>query len=283
VLNYLPTCVAGVPDREAVARRRWVKQGDRAVTATTDQQGEREAAGTSRLSSLQKALIGVAAFYFGIIPVFWYLEVHLDVSHGVASNTMTVLHILAFATALSLPWLRLPGQRVRTKSQRLDAMVIVWIFICLIPRFIWELPWLLFLDQIRSGVQSGALWTYIWSPYLQGGDARYLNGDPLVVTLEWIALFVGMFETYATVQFFRNGKRFTNNQLSFIMGGMIVEVLLPAVYFGTEIANEMKNVSSPVDMWIKFVLLNIFWCTMPLVTYFWGVRRLASQNLEVTF
>ncbi len=134
-------------------------------------------------------------------------------------------------------------------------MVIVWIFICLIPRFIWELPWLLFLDQIREGVLSGSLWTYIWSPYLLGGDARYLNGDPLVVTLEWIALFVGLFETYAIVQFFRNGKRFTNNQLSFIMGGMIVEVLLPAVYFGVEIASKQSSAADAADLWIKFILL----------------------------
>ena len=110
-----------------------------------------------------------------------------------------------------------------------------------------------------------------------------VNGDPLIVVLEWIAFFIGLFEAYAMVQFFRNGKRFTSTQLSFIMGGMIVEVMLPAVYFGVEIANNMENVASPLDMWIKFILLNIFWCTMPLVTYFWGVRRLANQNLAVTF
>ena len=163
-------------------------------------------------------------------------------------------------------------------------MVIVWIFICLTPRFIWELPWLLFLDQIREGVLSGTLWTYIWSPYLLGGDARYLNGDPLVVTLEWIALFVGMFELYAIVQFFRHGKRFTNNQLAFIMGGMIVEVMLPAVYFGVrDRQRHADSTSGAADLWIKFVLLNVFWCTMPLVTYFWGVRRLAKQDLTVDF
>ena len=235
------------------------------------------------LSSLQKALIGVVVFYVGIIPVFWYLEMHAGVSHKVASNAMTILHIACFVTALALPWLSLPGRRQRTRSQRFDAMVIVWIFICLTPRFIWELPWLFFFEEIRAGVLNGSLWTYTWSPYLLGGDARYLNGDPLVVTLEWIALFVGIFEAYAIVQFFRNGKRFTNNQLSFIMGGMIVEVTLPAVYFGVEIANNLQNVASPADLWIKFILLNVFWCTMPFVTYAWGLRRLSSQHLTVDF
>ena len=113
----------------------------------------------------------------------------------------------------------------------------------------------------------------MWSPILLGGDARYLNGDPLIVVLEWIAFFVGLFEAYALVQFFRNGKRFTSTQLSFIMGGMIVEVTLPAVYFGVEIANNLESMTSPVEMWIKFVVLNLLWCTMPLVTYFWGVRQ----------
>ena len=232
-------------------------------------------------SSLQRALLSVVVFYFGIVPVFWFLEQRVGVSHAAASNTMTVLHICAFATALTLPWLRLPGQGERTRSQRLDAMVIVWMFICLAPRFIWELPWLFFLHEIKQGVLSGSLWSYMWSPYLLGGDSRYLNGDPLIITLEWIAVFVGVFETYALVQFFRNGKRFTNNQLAFIMGGMIVEVTLPAVYFGIVIADPSSSASSAADLWIKFILLNSFWCTMPFLTFFWGARRLARQDLEV--
>lgn len=253
------------------------------MTMTAPEHAPAEAPAKRSMSTIQKALVGIVIVYFGVVPIFWSLETHADVSHTVASNLMTVIHILCFAGALSLPWLRIRGQRDRSRAQRLDAMVIVWIFICLTPRFIWELPWLFFLDQICDGVENGRLWTYLWSPYLKGGDARYLNGDPLVVTLEWIAVFVGVFEMYAIVKFFRNGKRFTNNQLSFIMGGMIVEVMLPAVYFGTEIANDLENVASPADLWIKFVLLNIFWCTMPLVTYFWGVRRLATQNLKIDF
>jgi hypothetical protein len=45
--------------------------------------------------------------------------------------------------------------------------------------------------------------------------------------------------------------RTPNNQLSSIMAGMIVEVMLPAVYFGVEIANNMENVASPVEIWIS--------------------------------
>jgi uncharacterized membrane protein len=67
------------------------------------------------------------------------------------------------------------------------------------------------------------------------------------------------------------------------MGGMIVEVTLPAVYFGVEIANNLQSMTSPVEMWIKFVVLNLLWCTMPFVTYFWGVHRLARQDLAVKF
>jgi hypothetical protein len=67
---------------------------------------------------------------------------------------MTLLSVTAFATALVLPWLPLRDQRNRTRSERVSAMVIVWIVICLAPRFIWELPWLFFLDEIRDGVQD---------------------------------------------------------------------------------------------------------------------------------
>lgn len=251
------------------------------TTLAKDQsQAQSDSAG---VSSLQKGLLTALAVWFASIPAFWFLDVHAGVSHKVATNTMTILHVLLFATALALPWMKLPGMRDRTRAQRMDGMIIVWLFICLAPRFIWELPWLLFLDQIKAGVLHNELWTYFWSPYLVGGDSRYLNGDPLIVTLEWIAFFVGMFELYAVVRFFRQGKRFTITQLSFIMAGMIVEVTLPAVYFGTEIANHLSNVSSTTDLIIKFALLNAFWCTLPLITFAWGVRRIAAQDFDVTF
>ncbi len=253
------------------------------MTETTSRDDQRASSAKRGLSSLQKALFGVLALFFVLHVVFWYLEFHLGVSHTIASTTLVGLVVCCFVAALALPWLPLPDQRDRSKEERLGAMVIVWVFIALIPRFIWELPWLLFFDQIREGVENGAFWTYMWSPILLGGDARYLNGDPLIVVLEWIAFFVGLFEAYALVQFFRNGRRFTSTQLSLIMAGMIVEVTLPAVYFGVEIANNLESMTSPVEMWIKFVVLNLLWCTMPLVTYFWGVRRLSSQNLAVTF
>ena len=28
----------------------------------------------------------------------------------------------------------------------------------------------------------------------------------------------------------------------------------------------MQSMTSPLEMWIKFVVLNLLWCTMPLVT-----------------
>lgn len=253
------------------------------MTDTINRKDEQTSPARRGFSSLQKSLFGVLAFFFAIHLVFWYLEFHAGVSHAVASTTLVAFVVGVFVAALALPWLPLPDQRHRTKWERLSAMVIVWVFIALIPRFIWELPWLLFFNQIRDGVQHGSAWTYMWSPILLGGDARYLNGDPLIVVMEWIAFFVGLFEAYALVQFFRNGKRFTNTQLSFIMAGMIVEVTLPAVYFGAEIANNMQSMTSPLEMWIKFVVLNLLWCTMPLVTFAWGVRRLARQDLTVTF
>ncbi|WP_295871567.1 hypothetical protein [uncultured Zhongshania sp.] len=232
---------------------------------------------------MHKALIVILLIWFGVIPVGWYFEYHLGFSSNLVSNTSTVIQILGFLAILLVPWMKLPGQERLSNYERLSQTVILWIFIALSPRLLWELPWLFFLDEIREGVENGALWSYIWAGYLRGGDLRYLTGDTLVVVLEWIALFVGVFEGWALWRFFVQGKRFTNIQLSLIMAGMIVEVTLPAVYFGVEIANNLENVVSPADLWIKFILLNSFWCTMPLVTFFWGARRLATQDLSVKF
>lgn len=253
------------------------------MTETITPDGSGDTRRRRGFSSLQKSLFAVLAFFFAIHPVFWYLEIHAGAPQSIASTVMVVVVVGCFVTALVLPWLRVGDRRDWTRADRLGAMVIVWVFIALIPRFIWELPWLLFFDQIVQGVENGALWTYMWSPILLGGDARYLTGDPLIVCMEYIALFVGVFEAYALFQFFRNRRRFTTNQLSLIMAGMIVEVTLPAVYFGVEIANNLESMSSPAEMWVKFVLINVLWCTMPLLTYFWGVRRLVSQDLTVRF
>lgn len=253
------------------------------MTETIRHDGGGKAPSRRGFSSLQKSLFAILAFFFAIHPVFWYLEMHAGVPQPVASTVMVVVVVGCFVAALVMPWLRVGDRRDWTRADRLGAMVIVWVFIALIPRFIWELPWLFFFDQIVEGVEKGSLWTYMWAPILLGGDARYLNGDPLIVCMEWIALFVGVFEAYALFQFFRNRRRFTSTQLSLIMAGMIVEVTLPAVYFGVEIANNLESMSSPAEMWVKFVLINVLWCTMPLLTYFWGVRRLVNQDLEVRF
>ena len=125
------------------------------MTETIDVDDKRMSPERPGLSSLQKSLFGVLAFFFVIHIVFWYLEFHAGVSHAVASTTLVVFVVGCFLTALALPWLPLPDQRDRTKWERLSAMVIVWVFIALIPRFIWELPWLLFFNQIRDGVQHG--------------------------------------------------------------------------------------------------------------------------------
>ena len=153
-------------------------------------------------SSLQKALFGVLAFFFPAIhPVFWILEFHVGIARPIVSSVMVIVVVVAASSRHSpLPWLRLPDQRDRTRSQRLAA------------------PWSSSGSSSHSfrassgssrgscsstrsgqGVHNGSLWTYLWSPFLLGGDARYLNGDPLIVCLEWIALFVGIFETYALI------------------------------------------------------------------------------------
>ena len=234
------------------------------------------------LSPLQKSLFGVLAFFFVIHIVFWYLEFHAGIVrcrvHHVGRLRRGLFRDRTCAAVAPASRPARPDQ-VRTTQcdghrlglHRLDPTIHLGTAVALAFR-----P-----DQDRR--PHRALWTYMWSPILLGGDARYLNGDPLIVVLEWIAFFVGLFEAYAMVQFFRNGKRFTSTQLSFIMGGMIVEVTLPAVYFGVEIANNLQSMTSPVEMWIKFVVLNLLWCTMPFVTYFWGVRRLARQDLAVKF
>lgn len=99
------------------------------MTETLSYDGKRDSSTKRRLSALQKSLFGILAFFFVIHIVFWYLEFRAGVSHVVASTALVVIVVGCFVTALALPWLPLPGQREWTRSQRLDAMVIVWVFI----------------------------------------------------------------------------------------------------------------------------------------------------------
>jgi hypothetical protein len=148
---------AGRGATDALYRNHFGKGADMAVATSSYADGG--------LSPLQKTLIGIVAVYVLSVPLFWYLETRLGVSHFVASNTMTVVQILCYAGALLMPWLSLPAQAPVPTSQRLDKMVIVWIFICLTPRLTWELPWLFFLDDIRRGVLEGALWRRDYGRY----------------------------------------------------------------------------------------------------------------------
>lgn len=85
------------------------------MTESVRTDDERASPSRGGLSSLQKSLFGVLAFFFVIHVVFWYLEFHVGVSHVVASTTLVAFVVGCFVTALALPWLPLPGQRDRTK------------------------------------------------------------------------------------------------------------------------------------------------------------------------
>ena len=147
-----------------------------------------------------------ALFYFGIVPVFCDLEVHAGVSHSVGlEHDDRAPHPLLRRRSGAPGAAALGSQRANEVAEAgLDGDRLA----LHLPRarFIRELPWLFFLDQTKQGVQNDALWSYLRSPCLVGGDARDLNGDPLIVTLEWIAVFVGVFEAYAVVEFFRKGS-----------------------------------------------------------------------------
>ena len=107
------------------------------MTETINADDKQVSPQTRGLSSLQKSLFGLWRSSSSSTSCFGTWNFMPGV-YVVASTTLVVFVVGCFLTALALPWFPLPDQRDRTKSERLSAMVIVWVFIALIPRFIWN-------------------------------------------------------------------------------------------------------------------------------------------------
>ena len=249
------------------------------MTETTGAEAEQASPPERGLSSLQKSLFGVLAFFFVIHVVFWYLEFRIGVSHVVASTTLVAVVVSCFMTALALPWLPLPDQRDRTSGtterdghrlglHRSDTAIHLGAAVALVLR-----P-----DQSRRP-ERRALDVHVVAHPSRGRCALF-ERRPAHHRSRVDRVLHRTLRNVRDRAVLSERQAVPSIQLSFIMGGIIVEVTLPAVYFGVEIANNLQSMTSPVEMWIKFVVLNLLWCTMPLVTYFWGVRRLVNQDLQ---
>jgi hypothetical protein len=229
---------------------------------------------TGVLSLSQAALL-----LFGLMSTTllgcWYAGYRLGVDRHVVTNFYWLMFIIAYGVALYLPWLDLKGQEGLDRSQRMEKMCIVWIFLTVLPHLTWELPWVVFYDQIMAGKDQ--LWAYQWWTYMDGGDMRYVTRDVYLLAMEVGASTIGILAAI-TLWRRRSQTEFTPNQLLLIMALMVADFYPTYMYYATEIYQGFPSVGTTADLVLKFIGANIYWLIMPWVVFVWAGRQLASRS-----
>lgn len=178
--------------------------------------------------------------------------------------------VLLFATS----FLPLPSLRALSRRERITSGALLFLGVSYATHLSWELGWLVLFSKIR--VSPDAIWAYPWWAYIDGGDARYLHGDPGVVGMEILSVVNGTIGVVALRRHFASGAADRRAILA-LMATAVVHFYSASLYYLSEIAGGMPNVDTTrfVNLYVKFGLANLPWIVMPWVVFAWGADALA--------
>jgi hypothetical protein len=172
---------------------------------------------------------------------------------------------LGFTTSL---W-PLPSLRRWTGQQRVQSLCLIFLIVSCITHLSWELIWLVAHDAIAASRDTA--WAYPWWAYMDGGDMRYAEATPTLLTMEMLSVVNGLVCALGLFLWYRSGGRDRRAVLLF-MAMAVVHLYSTSLYYGSEILAGLPNVdtSSFLDSWIKFGLANASWLVFPPVVLAWG-------------
>jgi hypothetical protein len=206
-------------------------------------------------------------------PVASYAVFGAGADRVSTAGALSVVYVVSMTGLFVAPWLPLPSLRGETTYRRLERMVIIWILVHTLTAIAWEIPWMLFHEQIAGARDE--LWAYTWWAYIDGGDTRYLEPDWMVFFIEGWADINGILGLVALGFFLSSGKK---NPLPvyYFMFAAPLHIYPTLLYYVSEIAEGMPNVdtTSFVNLVVKFVLANCFWVILPFFVLIWGKQAL---------
>jgi hypothetical protein len=174
---------------------------------------------------------------------------------------------LAFTTSL---W-PLPSLRSWSRFERIQSLCILFLLVSYLTHLTWELGWLLERGSIAAA--RDAAWAYPWWAYIDGGDLRYAQPSPQLVTMEALSVANGAIGMLGLLLWYRSGGTDERGVL-LCMATAVVHLYSTSLYFGGEILAGLPNVdtTSFLDTWIKFGLANAPWIVFPWLVLYWGQR-----------
>lgn len=205
---------------------------------------------------------GVAVFVF-------------DADRNDAGDSVSIVFFVALVLLLSTPFW--PVGRERSRSARVEEMVLLWCAVTFTVHLTWELGWLLLRDAIRAAPDE--IWAYPWWAYIDGGDARYATNDSTLIAIESLSVLNGVVGVLALGL---RRRLHPDDALPtlLLMATAVVHLYSATLYFATEALEHFPNVdtTSFVDLFIKFWLLNGLWLVVPLVVLRWGYASLRTRE-----
>lgn len=189
-----------------------------------------------------------------------------------ASHVMALLVFSGFLALVSAPFL--PRRERCSRAEQLADLLYVWTIASTCAQLGWELPFVL-LSPWLDGATAGDRWAWLWWAY-GIADSRYLIADSFVVCMEGVTSIAGAPLEIYTLLLFRRGRIKSAAALSLLVNG--TQFYGAALYFGIELHAGLVHINTghPVDLWVKFVGLNLLWLVLPAVAMVCALRVLSS-------
>ena len=224
----------------------------------------------------QAALLGLLGLAFPIAAAL----VAVGANRAWVANALAVVFTACIYLALSTVWW--PGSlpRLSSRAARLDAVCKLWFGISFTIHLTWELGFLLFHEAIIRAPE--AAWSYAWWAYIDGGDLRYADPGPELLTMEVLSVIngsLGFVCLFAWERARRAGRSIALWAQLGLMATAVVHLYSTSLYYGGEALGGFPNVDtdSVGSFWGKFVGSNSPWVVMPWVVLAWGYGGLRRR------
>lgn len=187
------------------------------------------------------------------------------------SHTVLVYYVGIFAALLPLPSLR-----KWTGYERVQGVIWPFMIMSYITQLTWELGFVLLHEKISHARNEP--WAYSWWSFLDGGDYRYLNPEPPILTMEILGITNAVVGTIGLIWLKRS--KFTDYRATMlVMANATIQIPLTWYYFLSEGLGGFShvNMTSFMDFWIKFIGVNSPWLILPWMVLWWANVTLKNQ------
>lgn len=194
-----------------------------------------------------------------------------------AADALCVVYSVGLFAAFTTSLWPLPSLSGWSRARRLDSAALLFMIVSYATHLSWELVWLALHDTIATS--RDAPWAYPWWAYFDGGDLRYAEASPTLLTMEALSVANGCVGALGLWLWLRSSRTDRRGVL-LCMATAVVHLYSTSLYFGSEILAGLPNVdtTSFLDTWVKFGLANAPWLVFPWCVLAWGVRNLRGHR-----